>query len=95
MARGAWCMALKRILGTFWSTRFCTIFRGFSGVLGVMAYDLPPPLTLVPTENMATIRARKKADGTVIHTVRIRLKKKGALVYQECQTFARQQAAQA
>jgi len=44
---------------------------------------------------MATIRARKKADGTVIHTVRIRLKKKGALVYQECQTFARQQAAQA
>ncbi|UPF02353.1 site-specific integrase [Pseudomonas mosselii] len=44
---------------------------------------------------MATIRARKKADGTVSYTVQIRLKKKGVLVYQECQTFARKQAAQA
>jgi hypothetical protein len=44
---------------------------------------------------MATIRARKKADGTVSYTVQIRLKKKGVLVYQESQTFARKQAAQA
>ncbi|UVL17675.1 site-specific integrase [Pseudomonas sp. B21-044] len=44
---------------------------------------------------MATIRARKKADGAVSYTVQIRLKKKGVLVYQECQTFARKQAAQA
>ncbi|QVM98368.1 tyrosine-type recombinase/integrase [Pseudomonas sp. B21-012] len=44
---------------------------------------------------MATIRARKKADGTVSYTVQIRLKNKGVLVYQECQTFARKQAAQA
>ncbi|MCU7237123.1 site-specific integrase [Pseudomonas peradeniyensis] len=44
---------------------------------------------------MATIRARKKADGTVSYTVQIRLKKKGLIVYQECQTFARKQAAQA
>lgn len=44
---------------------------------------------------MATIRARKKADGSVSYTVQIRLKNKGALVYQECQTFARKQAAQA
>ncbi|WEA19044.1 site-specific integrase [Pseudomonas juntendi] len=44
---------------------------------------------------MATIRARKKADGTVSYTVQIRLKKKGVLVYQEAQTFARKQAAQA
>lgn len=44
---------------------------------------------------MATIRARKKADGMVSYTVQIRLKKKGVLVYQRSQTFARQQAAQA
>jgi len=44
---------------------------------------------------MATIRARKKADGSVSYTVQIRLKNKGVLVYQECQTFARKQAAQA
>ncbi|MNP29016.1 hypothetical protein D3C76_1220220 [compost metagenome] len=44
---------------------------------------------------MATIRARKKADGTGSNTVQIRLKKKGVLVYQESQTFARKQAAQA
>jgi integrase len=42
---------------------------------------------------MATIRARKKADGSVSYTVQIRLKNKGAIVYQECQTFARKQAA--
>lgn len=41
---------------------------------------------------MATIRARKKADSTVSYTVQIRLKKKGVLVYQRSQTFARQQA---
>lgn len=42
---------------------------------------------------MATIRARKKADGSVSYTVQIRLKNKGAIVYQECQTFARKQTA--
>ena len=52
------------------------------------------PATLVPPEIMATIRARKKADGTVSYTVQIRLKKKGVLVYQEDRTFARKQAAQ-
>ncbi len=40
---------------------------------------------------MATIRARKKADSTVSYTVQVRLKKKGVLVYQESQTFARKQ----
>ncbi|BBH47205.1 hypothetical protein KU43P_36820 [Pseudomonas sp. KU43P] len=43
---------------------------------------------------MATIRARKKADGTVSYTVQIRLKKKGVLVYQYSRTFACKQAAQ-
>lgn len=42
---------------------------------------------------MATIRARKKADWTFIYPVQIHLKKKDVLVYQEPQTFARQQAA--
>lgn len=42
---------------------------------------------------MATIRARKKADGTFIYPVQIHLKKKGVLVYQELQTFTCQQAA--
>lgn len=41
------------------------------------------------------IRTRKKADGAVSYTVQIRLKKKGVIVYQEAQTFARKQAVQA
>jgi hypothetical protein len=52
-------------------------------------------ISFVPPESMATIRARKEADGTVSYTVQIRLKNKGVIVYQECQTFARKQAAQA
>lgn len=45
---------------------FCTIFRGF---LVWRWCDVPMPATLVPPEIMATIRARKKADGTVSYTV--------------------------
>ena len=44
---------------------------------------------------MATIRARKLADGTVSYTTQIRIKRDGVQVYQESQTFARKQAAQA
>lgn len=44
---------------------------------------------------MATIRARKTADGTVSYTAQIRINRDGAQVYQETQTFARKQAAQA
>lgn len=43
---------------------------------------------------MATIRARKLADGTVSYTAQIRIKRDGVQVYQESQTFARKQAAQ-
>lgn len=43
----------------------------------------------------ATIRARKKADGTVSYTAQIRIKKNGAQVYQESQTFVRRKAAEA
>ena len=44
---------------------------------------------------MVTIRSRKLADGTVRYTAQIRVKCEGAQVYQESQTFARKQAAQA
>lgn len=40
-------------------------------------------------------QSTKKADGMVSYTVQVRLKNKGAIVYQECQTFARKQAVQA
>jgi len=95
MAQGAWFVALKLILGAFWSTHFVPFFGDLGRFCCDVGYDVPPPATLVPPEILATIRARKKADGTVSYTVQIRLKKKGALVYQESQTFARKQAAQA
>lgn len=44
---------------------------------------------------MATIRARKLATGVVTYTAQIRIKRDGVQVYQESQTFARKQAAQA
>jgi len=44
---------------------------------------------------MATIRARKRTDGSISYTAQIRLIRDGVHVYQESQTFARKQAAQA
>lgn len=44
---------------------------------------------------MATIRTRKKADGTLSYLVQIRISRDKTTVYQESQTFARKQAAQA
>lgn len=44
---------------------------------------------------MATIRARKRTDGSSSYTAQIRLYRDGLQVYQESQTFARKQAAQA
>ena len=44
---------------------------------------------------MATVRARKRSDGSLSDTAQIRLFRDGAQVYQESQTFARKQAAQA
>lgn len=41
------------------------------------------------------MRARKLADGSVSYTAQIRIKRDGVQVYQESQTFARKQAAQA
>ena len=44
---------------------------------------------------MATIRGRKRIDGSISYTAQIRLFRDGVQVYQESQTFARKQAAQA
>lgn len=85
-AQGARFVALKRFLGAFWATHLCTIS---GGVLGLTVVRATAANHTRPPEIMATIRARKKADSTVSYTVQIRLKKKGVLVYQESQTFAR------
>lgn len=53
----------------------------------------PPPFELYQL-TMATIRARKRTDGSTSYTAQIRLFRDGAQVYQESQTFARKQAAQ-
>ena len=42
---------------------------------------------------MATIRTRKKADGSSSYLVQIRINRDKVTVYQESQTFARKQAA--
>ncbi|WP_263264918.1 site-specific integrase [Pseudomonas sp. RIT-PI-S] len=52
-----------------------------------------PPENEVYHRPMATIRKRKKKDGTAVYTVQIRIKRNGAVVYQECQTFNRLLAA--
>lgn len=44
---------------------------------------------------MATIRSRKKADGTTSYTAQVRINRNKVTVYQESRTFARKQAAQA
>ena len=44
---------------------------------------------------MATIRLRKRADGSVRYTAQIRIKRDGVQVYQETRAFVRKQAARA
>jgi hypothetical protein len=44
---------------------------------------------------MATIRSRKKADGSTSYTAQVRINRDKVTVYQESRTFARKQAAQA
>lgn len=43
---------------------------------------------------MATVRVKKPAEGTVRYTARVRIKRDGAQIYQETQSFVRKQAAQ-
>ncbi|OZY41605.1 hypothetical protein CJF43_12675 [Pseudomonas fragi] len=70
---------------------FRGVFRHFWG--GVVKFTTSK-LTRT-TFDTATIRARKLADGTVSNTAQIRIKRDGVQVYQESQTFARKQTAQA
>lgn len=67
------------------------VFRRFLGLIGTMYQSL---LELYQS-TMATIRARKRTDGSISYTAQIRLYRDGVQVYQESQTFARKQAAQA
>jgi len=48
---------------------------------------------LVPSNSMATIKSRKKSDGTIRHTAVIRIRKGTVVVYQESKTFAIRTAA--
>jgi hypothetical protein len=85
---------------------FCTIllyvfiagFRVFSGVFGrfleVTGAMYQSSFELCQL-TMATIRTRKRTDGSASYTAQIRLFREGEQVYQESQTFARKQAAQA
>mgnify|MGYP000608808268 FL=1 len=49
------------------------------------------PLSVTPgaNYNMATIRKRKKADGSLSYTAVIRIKQKGRLIYTESRTFSK------
>lgn len=67
------------------------VFRRFFRRAGTMYQSLSELYQSI----MATIRARKRTDGSVSYTAQIRLFRDGAQVYQESQTFARKQAAQA
>ncbi|MNJ56330.1 hypothetical protein D3C77_518690 [compost metagenome] len=75
------------------SNVFCIDVRGgrFYQVLGAMYQSKID----VYQFHLATIRARKKVDGTTSYTVQIRINRDDKLVYQENRTFARKQAAQA
>ncbi|CAO3304724.1 hypothetical protein METHP14_180039 [Pseudomonas sp. P14-2025] len=84
-AQGAWVVASSLILRSFRSTCFVPIF----GVLG----RLYQALGTTYQSQMATIRTRKKADGSTGYLVQIRIYREKVTVYQESQTFARKQAA--
>ena len=80
---------------------FCTILLNvFEAVLGVKGRFLKSTGTNYQSKQqlyqltMATIRARKRTDGSISYTAQIRLIRDGVQVYQESQTFARKQAAQ-
>ena len=86
---------LKLCLSSILLNVFLTCFGAFSGSFtGLVVRGTVQKLTRT-TFDMATIRARKLADGTVSYTAQIPIKRDGVQVYQESQIFARKQAAQA
>ncbi len=74
---------------------FSACFRAFSSVFQVSVVRSTTSKPTRTTFDMAAMRARKLADGSVSYTAQIRIKRDGVQVYQESQTFARKQAAQA
>jgi hypothetical protein len=86
---------LERVFDTILLYMFSAGFGAFSGVFLLSVVRCTTSKLTRTTFDMATIRARKLADGTVSYTAQIRIKRDGVQVYQESQTFARKQAAQA
>lgn len=86
---------LKLCLSSILLNVFLACSRAFSGVFEGSVVRCTTSKLTCTTFDMATIRARKLADGTVSYTAQIRIKRDGVQVYQESQTFARKQAAQA
>lgn len=72
---------------------FC--FRPFPLVFAGSLVQCTRPLQSCTKCAMATIRKRKRKDGTYGYTAQIRIMRDGAQVYQESQTFDRQQTAKA
>lgn len=75
---------------------FCTIvLYVFAAILGVKGRILKSTGTIYQSKQqlyqaiMATIRARKRTDGSISYTAQVRLFCDGLQVYQESQIFAR------
>src|SRR3990167_441306 len=74
---------------------FSEVFRRFFQV-GGKTYRLKNFVYHRPGDPvaLATIRARKSADGSLRYTAQLRIRNNGAQVYQDSQIFSRKQAAQ-
>lgn len=79
---GFWTILLNVFSACFWA---------FSGVFQVSVVRNTTSKPTRTTSDMAAIRARELADGSVSYTAQIRLKRDGVQVYQESQTFVRKQ----
>ena len=87
MAQGAWCVALKLILGAFWSTCLCTISGGKAFWCdGGTVYHCQSRLY---HRIMATIRARKRPMGRSVTPSRSAARKLSSLP--EAQSITRSQ----
>ena len=96
---GAWFLVLRLILKAFGKSRFRRGFGGFRAFFSRRWCDVSPQSSFVAPARRAYHRGNrlspKSGDGSLRYTVQIRIKKSGMQVYQEGQTFALKQAAQA
>ena len=74
---------------------FKACFRGYKDVSDGSLVQFAISFFELYQLTIATIRARKSTAGSISYTAQIPLIREGAQVYQESQTFARKQAAQA